>query len=363
MKPLKNIINNNTFIFKNGVVEQIITEKSSGVFKGIEKSIIPLVIITREHYQEVVKDYPVPDKKDVQSIIDNEFDGLKMTQIETKDLTSSKAKLFIFDSVSSAYIESQRCIYIPETLLAGFVVEQELTIVTRLGQTLNLVRKGDTIFSSAGKGVYQNPQLFIAASGAGQTNSTVHLEQAEYFQLLLEQITCLKSSELKMIVRAQVAHKRFMESLHLPSLGLGVLAAVVLYGGLLWGQLKWFDLYPGVDYSPKDVREVIQARQRLEENIKLYNELSTGSSSGSAGEVVWEIVTGLLEADVSVGSIIFKDDELSLVMVAESATAAIELVSKEPSVKSVTLDGDIYAFGDRQAANIVIVLNKEPANV
>lgn len=363
MKLFKRLIHNNTFIFNNGQVRQISAQQNENSASTFEDALLPIVIIAREHFQEIEREYPVPDKKDVRNIIDNEFQSLKMVRIESKDLTTSTARIFTFDAVSEAFVQKQLCIYIPETLLSQFLPELELTTVERLGQPLNLIRKGDVIYSSSGAGLYQNPQLFLASSGVGEANSTKALNEGEYFELILNQLVNLKSAELLMVFGGQTGHKRLFESLHMPSIGIGIAASIFVYWGLLWGHLKWTEEFSTTDYSSADVKAVIQSKQNLEANIALYNELNSASTDVVSGKVIWQMVTNLLESDVSVGSLLFQDGELKLNLLAASATEAIKLVRSFSNVENVIMDGDIYNLQGKQSVVIIIQFRKEASDV
>lgn len=362
MKLLNNYLKNNVFMFSGGTTKQIAANTNS-MGRDINKSLLPIVIIAREHYQEFDKVYPVPDKSDVKNIIENEFQNLKMVSIESKDLTSSNAKIFAFDDTAEAFLNEQFCIYVPETLLSQFLKDSELTTVERLGQTVNLIRKGDTVYSAAGIGLYQDPNMFLFSSGAGEAESRASLNQEDYFQQLLNHIAQLKFPDLPMILGGQVAHRKLIASLHFPSIAAGAVLSIGLYWLMLWGNLQLAQAHTGDETSAAEVKQVIQSKQKLEEQLTLVHQLNGARNNNVSGDMIWKLVAELLENGVSVGSLLYEEEELKLNLLAPSSAEAVKLLRSMKQVETVTVDGDIFDMQGKQNVTVLVAFNKEGADV
>lgn len=362
MNFLQRYLKNNTFMYRAGNITSLYGEDQNNG-NQIDKSIFPILIIAREHYQQYTKSYPVSDKRDVKNIIENEFSGLKMFDIQSENLTSFSANIFVFDESSESYVRNRMCIYIPETLLARFLTEGELTTVNRLGATLNYIKKANTVFSSSGEGLYQNPELFLISSGAGEAESRTTLDQQTYFDLLYRQLLNIKTANLPFVLSGQVVHKRALKSLHLPSIASGIAVSIVVYWIVLFGTLKWQETFVESEVSSAQVRAVMDARQSLNEKVARIEELSRGIESKVSGKVLWSIVSLLLESGVSVSSFVYENREIKLRVLAPSAADAVKLLRQMPEINAVVMEGEISVFHGKQNAKLLIELNREASSV
>ena len=359
MKLLNNYLKSNTFIYRSGKIQAISKEVPNDVKHGIDKSLLPIVIIAREHYQEFKKLYPVPDKADVKNIIENEFSNLKLYDLQSEDLTSYSAKLYIFDEQAELFINNNTCLFLPETMLSNFLNESELTTVNRLGTSLNLIRKSSTVYSSSGLGLYQDPDLFLFSSGAGEADSKLELEQEPYFDQLLSQLVCLDKPDLLLLLSGQQLHKKILKSLHLQSLVAGISLSLLVYWMGLFGHLHWLQNYKEEESSREEVKNVIALQRQLNEKVSTVNDLDGAVSKSVMGNMLWEIVAELLENDVSVSTMIYESQVLQLGMLAPSAADTVALIRSMSNVGKVTIDGDIFDMDGKQNVRVVIELNEE----
>lgn len=362
MKLLDKFLKKNTFIFRGGKIEAISLKASKKDNCEINKSLLPIVIIAREHYQEQTKLYPVPDKSEVKSIIENEYAALKLYSIQAQDLTSFTAKLFLFDDEAEAFIQSNSCLFIPETLLSKFLKEGELTTVNRLGASLNLIFKGNTVYSSSGRGLYEDPALFLFSSGAGDADSQLELDQDEYFERLESQLVELRQTDLTLLLSGQIVHKKLWYKMHLPSVLAGFTLSMLVYWGVLFGHLHWLNNYKQEQISNEEVKGVIALQRQLNEKVATVGALSRQIDKSITGNVVWEIVAEMLEKEVSISNLIYENNELKLGMLAPSATDTIKFIRGLTNVAKVTVDGDIFEMNGKQNVQVVIELKKEGIN-
>ena len=360
MNLLRKYCKKNSYLFRDGSAHSLsYSTQNNSFWTG---HILPIVIIGREHYQELEKVYPVADKKDVTQIVANEYPHLKMQRLVNKDLTSTNATLYLFDDSVAEYVNNNNCIFLPETMLTSFVDDGEMYTIERLGGVLNVARKGSQVFSSSGSGIYQNPDMFVLSSGIGEVQLRKKLQQTEYFELLLEQLSSVAPENMATLLKGQVLHRKVVDNLHIPSVSVGFCLSVVLYWLLLFGHLKWSEMMAQTSVSSAEVKEVIQLKQAVAEKLETAKELRSAGQGAMSGGQMWSIITSLLENDVSVGSLFYENGEAKLSLVTASATETVEFLRSMKSVKQVRVDGDIFSFQGKQKVSLVIAIQSEQIN-
>ncbi|WP_338293773.1 hypothetical protein [Planctobacterium marinum] len=351
------------FIFTAGKVQKLATRDTLNSKNRISRFSLPIVLIGREHYQEFEKEYPVPDQNDVRNIINNEYTQLKMVHLHNNALTSTTVKFFLFDKTAEEYVRNNLCLFIPETMLATFVNMGELVTVSRLGNTLNIARKGENIVSSNGAGLYADPDMFLLSSGVGKVAQRKKLTQEEYFAILQQQVTEIPKHYLVSLMKGQVLANELLKRFHFPSVAAGLTCSVLLYWLMLFGHLKWHESFSQSNIESAEVREVIQLKKQLAEKIALADEIKSSASSDLSGQLMWNIITGLLDNGVSVGGLLYQDGEAGITVLTPSATETIKQIRSFPGVRNVSMDGDITSLQGKQSVRLLVAIDSGVNNV
>lgn len=358
MRLLQYFLKNNLFFFKGEHAKPINSCGTSKKDTQFHESMLPIVIIAREHYQEVTKTFPISDKGDVKNIIENEFGQLKVVSIEQNDLTSSTAKLYVLDEVAEKFVLANTCIYIPETYLSGFLADSQLTLVDRCDVKLNLIRKGDKTYSAISANLYANSDVFLYSSGAGEAISTISLEEGTYFDKLIQQILQLKPKDLHVLFGGQNFYKKLLENLHLPSLLIGATCSILLYWGGMFAELSLRKFLLPDEIQSNELREVIELKRKYEDKLEYMERLNKAGTEALPSRTVWEIFVMLLENNISVGSAVYEKGGLKLGILAPSSTETISLLRRSPFVTEVTLDGDIMEMDGKQSFNVYMSVSE-----
>lgn len=355
MRLINNLVRNNLFIFKDGSLRSL-QEPQSDTNLDKKKFFLPILIVAREHYQEIVKTYPISERADVKQIVDNEFPGLKMTNIDALDLTSHQVKVFLFDKDVETFVRDNVCLFFPETMLSNFLREGELTTIERLNSSVTWIKKGATIHSSAGVGLYQNPQMFLYSSGAGEASSELTINERDYFALLLDCVFKLTRQEIAIIVKGQVAPKHILSKLHGPTIVSGALFSIVFYWLSLFAIGKWNQNINYDGNQKEEVRAVIALQKQLDAKLDYARNLNFAIENRVSGETIWSLVTELLENQVVVTSLMHENGTLKLSFLTQSSADTVRLIDGLPMTKSVTVDGDITDFQGKQRVTALVEL-------
>ena len=321
---------------------------------------LPLVVVSREHYKEAYKEYPIVDRKDLSEILRHEFSeyAVKLTTQQNDSVTGVQV-LSPTDAVLEL-LKEKLCVWLPDSLLLGTeAVPQQLEIFEGGSQELFVFRKASRIYSTLKSGAFANPEYFLFAIGADAATPVVRFSEKDMATRLLSGISSLDSTSVLSLLRSQSCRYHIENLTHWPSLLVGSVSAALLFLGLQLGYLNLKAEILTGDIKAQQVAKVLRQQKDLENKVQLLNEIQSSQSSLSSSYPIWSTLTKMMENGITLIFFSIEEQGFSVRAKARSATSALELVRGLDLVKSAEFNSSIGQSRGEQRFTILIHFNQE----
>ena len=145
---------------------------------------IKYILLSREHYHEIQKDYPVESRKELDKIVKLELatktDAIVLYRIgEYKNKKRIVTFAEINANIHSYFQHAYWLLCIPESWLISSIFEHQLVKVESKVAPYWLYSTGEKITSHAIKGLFSASSAFCAAVGISDNNKPVQLSKKQ----------------------------------------------------------------------------------------------------------------------------------------------------------------------------------------
>lgn len=317
-----------------------------------------LIIVARPFYFEVVKDYPVGSIRDLHKIIKSEswrypFLGRLFYRIERRSDQSSRVTSWVVKQSVIDSFESEPVWIIPESVCFEAVLEGEHGIFNRLGENVFVGKTPDGLFSGAG-----DTQKLLSSIGMSSdfsdNNGSEAIRGPEVIDKLLLGLEQTVKTAPSVFFNKSVApsmsviswRKNLRASLILVTLYLSAVSVYVLtHTALLNHEL---------DGLHQHANSILNLKRGIDEQRSFLYELDNKIPNASPHLHAWSIYLDLKELGVQFDTVTTSTSSMTIVCVADKATAVLGFLVSDSRVKSAQFTSAIRQEKQREAFSIQI---------
>lgn len=355
---IKNLIKKRIFWYCDGAVHGISEtgfQEAKPASSVVEKLRYSIQIVSRKHYKETFKEYPIVDRTDLNGIINNEFPANAIRFIYESTEHSTLVKVWVPDATVSEFLTESQSFWIPETLVLESCVEDRVLTSYGLAQyQLFLYKLGARVYSTLSRGTFAAPNNFLLSIGADINTGTTSKSQDNLAADLVSGIFQIRKPLFLPIIKAQKWGQYIKRVFHWPSVLVGAFAAFALYVGLNIGYLHWQQESLRERIETQQLHLFIKKEKQLEQQIALLNQVQANKSGASGTADLWELVAYLLGNEISVLRIQREGTELTVRLEAESATESLEFIQSLPFIAKAQLSSSVARSRGKQRFNLEI---------
>jgi hypothetical protein len=153
------------------------------------------ILLSRQHYQEIQKSYPVENKKELVKILKLELKGEKRASLYRIGNYKNKKRIVTFAYINEKSLENhhqlQPFMCIPESWLIGEHSFKKLTQVQSFKAPYWLYQSKENSQSQQVKGMFSNAEAFCAAVGISYSEEPVIISESEVVALFRNSVVSI----------------------------------------------------------------------------------------------------------------------------------------------------------------------------
>jgi len=321
-----------------------------------------LLILSRNHYQESIKQYPITDKTELKKVLtlnsNSDFDTTE--QVHWKILGSDNSSHAVNFWIPDTTILNQYTpiFWFPESLLVAANASQEsiFEILTEVNWYLYSKGKEGGCISLINGPVINNVDLFQSSVGISHDKPISIINKGELAQSLVDGL--IKQSTLDIItffIQKPDTDQPFNVWPRLKWSFLGIVAYFLISSAYLLLHLNGLEQQNLK--SKVNVQQAMQVRSEVDHLIEQL-EVEKGTLENRQFTIyVWEILSPLLETDMLLTQIYYSDGRYRITGTASKAIELLKLLAQNRLVVEAKFDAPVAKTRKRERFMISFKLN------
>lgn len=301
--------------------------------ENFNNTVMPILVVGKEHCRESDKSYPISDKKDLSEVIKMDFTGL--TYVEKPDIGEhqSKVKAWIADPAVCSMAESKLFYWIPEIWLFSHSDSSSLFQIERAGNAMWLCTHQGKSNASLTKGLFKDASYFLMSIGIDSSFKPISVKESDYCEFINKQASLIANIKLLALTPAQGYQNKLKTAYNWLSVGLGVVVAVTLF--LLFHNAYLGMRIDGLDENirQQNVREVITLQKTYEQQLEALQTLEKSLYNVDSSSAYWDVLATLMENGTTILRVNQKSDVFEVRGQAKLATDILQIVGSLPEVE------------------------------
>ncbi len=345
----------------DGAKSQVLTwqKASSNAFKP------KIVILAREHYQELSKEYSVPSIKELKALLSYESlaqneDTVVFNTINRIEEGRYKVNFWLVPVSLMAELSKSAWWVLPESLLLA--TNQKLVSITTLSGQLFVASQAGGVTSSMDKLGCTSVEHFKWMSSLSAKVSLIDVTIDQYPALLLQRIYekisiwplnfRIKKAKQNAINKQSVIKAALVSSV----LAGGYLAASSLYLEYTHQSLtkQYVEQSSSVSQYVVMQREVFRLLKQYEQGQNLLNDMDLSWR-------VWLVLLPVVDSSTSLTQVEFKENQVVIRGLSDSASDVLSKISLHPSVVDAKFINAVRRQRDKERFDISFHL-QDPAD-
>jgi len=324
-----------------------------------------IVVLGRDAYLEVDKEYPVGRASDLKKIVAAEpwrfpYKGPRFNKITRLSDSSHRVTSWILKPGLIEALDYRPLWVLPESVCFDDLERAEVLEVNRLGQTVYLANTADGFLSSLG-----HKKVFLRKIGIGSKLSPIATivqvsEESAVAMMVVGIMRSLKTAPLRfflgfdLVTLTMFPWKRAAQV----AAATGV-AYLTLTSGYLFLANNWVDsrLEAGRDSAD----HIIGVRNDIASSLARASKISSILSNVDPMWVAWEVFLDLKDMDVRFRAINSNGPEVTFYVSAAKATDVLSMLGNHPRVSSVELANPVRQVGYEQQFSVRAIFNSDEA--
>lgn len=322
----------------------------------------PVLILARQHYREELVWYPIIKLADVKKLVQ-----LKLSAIQTPVLVNIGAVVNNQTPVSYFYPQTDLSSYqpwfiVPETLIlaADKAVGSVFSYQSLSGQTVFVARTQAAVVSSLQGGVIRELSQFAMAHGVSLDENADKLQLHSALLPSFKVMARLPWAGL----RNKFAFASKADNKKLLRMVTGALLVTTLY---LLASYQWSAYL--LDKARTDLmdasaaaNQVLTERETVVQLKQRYQQLAGYIPRQQDELLLWQVLAPLYDNQVLLQAVEQKGNDIRIEIAAPSATAALQLLIKQPQVASAGFDSPVRRRNDQDEVGIKFTLTTGEEN-
>lgn len=318
------------------------------------------ILLSREHYQEIQKDYPVESKKELTKIINLELaSNPEQKQLYRIGAYLNKKRTVTFaqlnDSVFEQTAQLSRFFCIPESWFLGAMYDSTLLKVNSQNFYYWLFSTKAKVQSYQCKGVFAESSTFCAAVGINNELPEVALSQQEvcslflkkYFVIILEHFSGL-------VVRKH--EQRSIEIKKYTPVIISCVLSLFIYNLTISFYLenKLLNLEGKQKILMRDAGELFTLQKNIQEKAEQITVINNTLSSSAVSIEVWRTLLPLFqESKLKLNKVTALSNHTVKIMgEAPKATKILEIINKQPNIQNSYFYTDVVKRNGKEKFTI-----------
>lgn len=319
----------------------------------------PVLILARQHYREELVWYPIVKLADVKKLVQ-----LKLASQTTPVLVSFGVVVNNQTPVSYFYPQTELGSYnpwfiLPETLLlaANKAVGAVFSYQSLQGQAVFVARTPAAVVSSLQGGVIKELAQFAMAHGLSADENA---EQVQLNTALLPSFKALSRLPWSGL-RNRFAFARSGDNKKMLRFGSGTLIITTLYllASYQWSAYLLENARTDLQQASAQANQVLTERETLLQLKQRYQQLTGYIPPPQDELLLWQLLAPLYENQVLLRALEQKGNEIRIEIAAPSATAALQLLLKQPQIANAGFDTPVRRRNDQEEVGIKFSLKAD----
>ena len=330
------------------------------VVKSNEPPQLRWLILSREHYFETSKIYPIANKRELKQAIhfDDEkgpFDGLTLHHIERIDEQNHRVTFWV---VEPNILEKYRLtpwLILPESFILAHALKDgvELASIERINKKLFISKTGLGVFSGV-----QSSQIQDLESFAFSTGSPLHEDGGNYFTrhefigFLAKGLSSLNVSKLQGFFTLN-ANKLSLNSFPWKVSAVLSVSVFSVYLSLssLWLIYKEHQLTNEIKAQQSQVNEALTLQRAFQQELQWQKLLFTPTQNISPHWDTWKILLEAVNVGAQFKNLEFKNKIVTFHGTADESVKATDILAKlsdNPKVQSASFSQPVRKYRGKE---------------
>jgi hypothetical protein len=306
------------------------------------------ILLSRQHYQEIQKSYPVESKKELVKILKLELKGEKRVSLYRIGDYKNKKRIVTFAYVNEKslvnHTQLQQFMCIPESWLIGEHSFKKLTQVQSYKVPYWLYQSEENSQSQQVKGMFANAEAFCAAVGISYSEEPVIISESEVVALFRNTVVSILLKYNSGLWVSKSIKQTFNILQFTPAI-LGGGATLVIY---LFSMSYYLDYQLNNDKLLQaqlalSASELFTLQKEIESKAEKISILEQNLLQPGVSLNMWENLNALYLIDkIRFRTVTgFADGEVNLMLKAPKATKILEQLSNQTGIYDAKFTSDV----------------------
>jgi len=316
---------------------------NSGVFEQCDDHTPNVMIVAKRYCQEQLNSFASISRKELNQIIANKkksaahilFNVIPNSAIDGYDVKECRIDEEVVKRLSKAKF------LLPETALLSVTNDNQVYCVdTPLGKVFSggTSARQKVVYA---KGLLADVEYFKLSAGLTADSLTQEVSQQELAEFYIGQLLAQEVSSIKINLLFDAS--KWFNPVHLHALYMGPLLTALLFytatNGYFYFKQQQLDANLGEGRG--EVSQVLDTRNKIANISAQVDALSNEFSGQELVHRYWQVVYDLVELDVDVTRITYKNGELTVRGLAEQASNVLTEIAKKDKVISASFQGPV----------------------
>ena len=325
------------------------------------------LLISRQYYQEIQKEYPVENKKELIKIIklekENDAENIFVYRIGEYKNKKRMVTFAYFNEKAKSYLQKLPWVFcLPESWYLGDTYTEQLLKVESNNLSYWLYASAEKSYSYPIKGIYSNMAAFCAAAGINNSNEAIAVSRKQVESAFFEQnFSYLLSNYQTLIVTH--AHKALFNIKQLMPALVVMLLSVFVYNSTVSFYLKHqlISVQEKQQDLIKNSGQLFNLQKDIKNKANKITVLNKALFSPGVSLSVWKQLAPLYQDEnlQFIGVTAFANNSVRFMAEAPKATKILELLSKQPQVVNAKFYTDVVQMKKIERFSIAYTISTD----
>ena len=306
------------------------------------------ILLSRQHYHEVQKSYPVESKKELKKILKLELNGEKQIALYRIGDYKNKQRVVTFaylsDKALNQYPQLKQFMCVPESWLIGVAYSNKLVKVASYKSAFWLYHSSEKTQSHQVKGLFSSSAAFCAAVGVSNSVEAISISELDVITLFRKNCISLLVEHKQGLWVTKGNQSKF-DFLQIMPAVLSCFAILIIYtyGMSYYLEYQLENQQVHQNKLVKNAGELFLLQKSIEKQSEKINMLEQTLQQQGVPLALWQNLQPLYKKE----NVRFKkvtaltNNVITIMVEAPKATDILELLGKQQSVYEAKFKSDI----------------------